>query len=143
MTNDIWFGTGDLPDITMAKRIFLDGRLATSSALEPYIGARFHSPGPGEVLEKGVQVAPVKPPRAGATNAQLFALLRKNFRTPEHTMGHLWAQVIGAEGDEAAPAASSPSAWRAADPARSAGRGSMAGTRTPSSDTCCAGATQC
>ena len=32
ITNDIWLGTGHLPDVTMAKPIFRDGRLVAFSA---------------------------------------------------------------------------------------------------------------
>jgi hypothetical protein len=32
ITNDIWLGTGHLPDITLAKPIFREGRLVAFSA---------------------------------------------------------------------------------------------------------------
>src|SRR5688572_28200339 len=46
ITNDIWQGTGHLPDITVAKPIFLGGRIvafAGSVAHSPDIGGRMRS----------------------------------------------------------------------------------------------------
>ena len=97
ITNDIWLGTGHLPDITVAKPIFRDGRVvafSASTAHAPDIGGKIRSPEPREVFEEGLQIPPMKLMRAGAVDETLVAIIRKNVRTPEQTMGDLWAQVV-------------------------------------------------
>jgi len=97
ITNDIWLGTGHLPDITVAKPIFRLGKLvafSASTAHAPDIGGKIRSPEPREVFEEGLQIPPLKLMRAGEADETLVAILRKNVRTPEQTMGDLWAQVV-------------------------------------------------
>jgi N-methylhydantoinase B len=97
ITNDILLGTGHLPDITVAKPIFRNGRLvafSASTAHAPDIGGKIRSPEPREVFEEGFQIPPWKLMRAGTTDETLVALLRKNVRTPDQTLGDLWAQVV-------------------------------------------------
>ena len=97
ITNDIWLGTGHLPDITVAKPIFLDGRLvafSASTAHAPDIGGKIRSPEPREVFEEGLQIPPLKLMRAGVADDTLLAMLRQNVRTPDQTLGDLWAQVV-------------------------------------------------
>jgi N-methylhydantoinase B len=97
ITNDIWLGTGHLPDITLAKPIFRGGRLIAFSATTahaPDIGGKIRSPEPREVFEEGLQIPPMKMIAAGKTDETLVAIIRKNVRTPDQTMGDLWAQVV-------------------------------------------------
>jgi len=97
ITNDIWLGTGHLPDITLAKPIFKDGKLVAFSATTahaPDIGGKIRSPEPREVFEEGLQIPPMKMIDAGKTDETLVTIIRKNVRTPDQTMGDLWAQVV-------------------------------------------------
>jgi N-methylhydantoinase B len=97
ITNDLWLGTGHLPDITVAKPIFRNGRLvafSASTAHAPDIGGKIRSPEPREVFEEGLQIPPMKLMRGGRPDETLIAIIRKNVRTPEQTMGDLWAQVV-------------------------------------------------
>ncbi|WP_160122673.1 hydantoinase B/oxoprolinase family protein [Rhodovarius lipocyclicus] len=97
ITNDLWLGTGHLPDITVAKPIFRNGRVvafSASTAHAPDIGGKIRSPEPREVFEEGLQIPPMKLLRAGEADATLVAIIRQNVRTPEQTMGDLWAQVV-------------------------------------------------
>ena len=97
ITNDLWMGTGHLPDITVAKPIFLGGRLvafSASTAHAPDIGGKIRSPEPREVFEEGLQIPPLKLMRAGVTDDTLVAMIRQNVRTPDQTLGDLWAQVV-------------------------------------------------
>jgi N-methylhydantoinase B len=97
ITNDLWLGTGHLPDITVAKPIFRGGRVvafSASTAHAPDIGGKIRSPEPREVFEEGLQIPPMKLMRAGVTDETLVAMIRQNVRTPEQTMGDLWAQVV-------------------------------------------------
>jgi N-methylhydantoinase B len=100
ITNDLWLGTGHLNDITVAKPIFCGGRLVAMSAATahaPDIGGKIRSPEPREVFEEGLQIPPWKLMRAGHVDATLVALLRQNVRTPDQTVGDLWAQVVALE----------------------------------------------
>jgi N-methylhydantoinase B len=97
ITNDIWLGTGHLPDVTLAKPIFRNGRLIAFSATTahvPDIGGKIRSPEPREVFEEGLQIPPMKMIAAGKTDETLVALIRKNVRTPDQTMGDLYAQIV-------------------------------------------------
>src|SRR6516165_5918985 len=97
ITNDLWFGTGHLPDITVAKPIFRADKLVSfsaSTAHAPDIGGKIRSPEPREVFEEGLQIPPMKLLRAGQPDDTLVGLIRKNVRTPDETMGDLWAQVV-------------------------------------------------
>jgi N-methylhydantoinase B len=97
ITNDLWLGTGHLPDITVAKPIFRHGKLvafSASTAHAPDIGGKIRSPEPREVFEEGLQIPPWKLMRAGVTDETLVAIIRQNVRTPDQTMGDLWAQVV-------------------------------------------------
>ncbi|MBN9090924.1 MAG: hydantoinase B/oxoprolinase family protein [Reyranella sp.] len=97
ITNDIWLGTGHLPDITLAKPIFKDGKLIAFSATTahaPDIGGKIRSPEPREVFEEGLQIPPMKMIAAGKTDETLVTIIRKNVRTPDQTMGDLYAQIV-------------------------------------------------
>src|ERR1700675_2461995 len=97
ITNDLWLGTGHLPDITIAKPIFRGAKLvafSASTAHAPDIGGKIRSPEPREVFEEGLQIPPMKLLCAGRADETLVSIIRKNVRTPDETMGDLWAQVV-------------------------------------------------
>jgi N-methylhydantoinase B len=97
ITNDIYQGTGHLPDISLAKPVFYKGRpvgFAASTAHAPDIGGKIRSPEPREVFEEGFQIPIMKFLERGEIDPTLEKLLRKNVRTPDQTMGDLWAQVV-------------------------------------------------
>jgi len=97
ITNDLHQGTGHLPDITVAKPIYYEGILvgfAASTAHAPDIGGKIRSPEPREVFEEGFQIPIMKLQEKGETNETLIKLLRKNVRTPDQTVGDLWAQIV-------------------------------------------------
>ena len=98
ITNDIWLGTGHLPDITVGKPIFRNGKLvawAGSVAHAPDIGGRVRSADATSVFEEGLQIPPMKVLRAGVMDETLERILRKNVRVPEQVMGDLYAQFTG------------------------------------------------
>ncbi len=100
ITNDIWLGTGHLPDISVAKPIFRDGVLvafSASTAHAPDIGGKIRSPEPREVFEEGLQIPPMKLIHGGRPDESLIAIIAKNVRTPEQTLGDLWAQVVACD----------------------------------------------
>lgn len=95
ITNDIWQGTGHLPDITVAKPIFLNGRIvgwAGSVAHTPDIGGRVRSADARSVFEEGLQIPIMKVLRRGTIDPVFERILRKNVRVPEQVMGDLYAQ---------------------------------------------------
>jgi N-methylhydantoinase B len=94
-TNDIWMGTGHLPDITVARPIFFGGKLvgfAGSAAHAPDIGGRIRTAESREVFEEGLQIPPMKVMRAGVLDDTFARILRKNTRAPVQVMGDLFAQ---------------------------------------------------
>lgn len=98
ITNDIWLGTGHLPDITVAKPIFLNGVLvafAGSVAHAPDIGGRIRSADAPSVFEEGLQIPPMKVMERGRMNRTLESILRQNVRVPDQVMGDLYAQFTG------------------------------------------------
>lgn len=95
ITNDIWLGTGHLPDITVAKPIMLGGKLlgfAGSVAHAPDIGGRIRTAESREVYEEGLQIPIMKVMRAGRIDDTFVRFFRKNTRVPDQTMGDLYAQ---------------------------------------------------
>ena len=104
ITNDLHQGTGHLPDITVAKPIYFKERLigfAASTAHAPDIGGKIRSPEPREVFEEGFQIPIMKLQERGKTNETLITLLKKNVRTPDATVGDLWAQIVALDMMEA------------------------------------------
>ncbi len=95
ITNDIWLGTGHLPDITVAKPIFHNRKLvgfAGSVAHSPDIGGRIRSPDARDVYEEGLQIPVMKAMNGGKIDATLERIIRKNVRVPDQVMGDLYAQ---------------------------------------------------
>jgi len=98
ITNDIWLGTGHLPDITVGKPVFYKGRLvawAGSVAHAPDIGGRVRSADATSVYEEGLQIPPMKVLKAGRMDETLERILRQNVRVPDEVMGDLYAQFTG------------------------------------------------
>lgn len=95
ITNDAWMGTGHLPDISVARPIFLGRRVigfAASVAHSPDIGGRIRSPEARSVFEEGLQIPVMKAVAAGVENETLIKILRKNVRVPDDVTGDLYAQ---------------------------------------------------
>jgi N-methylhydantoinase B len=96
ITNDIWMGTGHLPDISVGKPIFHNGKLvgfAGSTAHAPDIGGKIRSPEPREVFEEGFQIPIMKLMKAGEVDETFIRLLRQNVRAPDEVVGDLYAQL--------------------------------------------------
>ena len=100
MTNDPWLGTGHLPDVCLIKPLFHAGRLvafAATTSHVPDIGGQVRSIAPREIYEEGLHIPPVLFLRGGEPDALLVRLIRGNVRTPDQTMGDIWAQVAALE----------------------------------------------
>src|SRR5262245_26745520 len=100
ITNDPWLGTGHLSDVCVVKPIFLRGRLIAFSATTshmPDIGGRIRAIEAREVFEEGVHIPLPKIVHAGRRDDTLIQLVRANVRTPDQTLGDIWAQVSANE----------------------------------------------
>ena len=96
ITNNPWKGSGHLNDVQLVKPVFHENRLvafAACCAHVPDIGGRIRSVEPREVFEEGFHIPPMKLLRAGLPDESLLTLMRTNVRTPDQTVGDLFAQV--------------------------------------------------
>ncbi|MBS1868090.1 MAG: hydantoinase B/oxoprolinase family protein [Actinobacteria bacterium] len=96
ITNDPWMTTGQLHDITIATPVFRAERLVAlfaSTCHAADIGGRGLSGEAREVYEEGLLIPPMKLVRAGAVNEDLVELIRGNVRTPDETIGDVYAQA--------------------------------------------------
>ncbi len=100
ITNDPWLGTGHLPDVCVVKPVFREGRLVAFAAAcshVPDIGGQVRSVEPREVFEEGFHMPLMRLERDGVADATLIKLLRTNVRTPDQTLGDIWALVGAVE----------------------------------------------
>src|SRR5215468_11062731 len=100
ITNDPWMGTGHLSDVCVVKPLFRGGRLVAFSATTshmPDIGGRIRAIEAREVFEEGFHIPLAKLVHAGRRDETLVQLLRANVRTPDQTLGDIWAQVSANE----------------------------------------------
>ena len=96
ITNDAWMGTGHMSDVSVVKPIFHRDRLVAFSATTshmPDIGGRVRAIEAREVFEEGLHIPLAKLVHAGRTDETLVQLVRANVRTPDMTMGDIWAQA--------------------------------------------------
>jgi N-methylhydantoinase B len=100
ITNDAWMGTGHMSDVSVLKPIFHDERLVAFSATTshmPDIGGRIRAIEAREIFEEGLHIPLTWLVRAGRTDDTLVQLVRANVRTPDQTLGDIWAQVSANE----------------------------------------------
>ncbi len=96
ITNNPWLGTGHLNDISLVKPVFLGTRIvafAATTSHVPDIGGRIRSAEPREIYEEGFHIPPMRLIAAGTPDETLIRLLRTNVRTPDQTVGDVFAQV--------------------------------------------------
>jgi N-methylhydantoinase B len=100
ITNDAWKGTGHMSDVSVLKPIFHRGSLVAFSATTshmPDIGGRIRAIEAREIFEEGLHIPLTHLVRAGKVDDTLVALIRANVRTPDQTMGDIWAQASANE----------------------------------------------
>src|SRR5262245_45673591 len=98
ITNDPWMTAGQINDITVATPVFRRGRVVAwfaSCCHSPDIGGRILSAAATEVFEEGLRLPILKLLHAGRPDPVLETLIRTNVRTPDETMGDIYAQVAG------------------------------------------------
>jgi N-methylhydantoinase B len=100
ITNDAWMGTGHMSDVSVLKPIFHRERLVAFSATTahmPDIGGRIRAIEAREIFEEGLHIPLSRLVRDGRVDDTMVALIRANVRTPDQTMGDIWAQVSANE----------------------------------------------
>lgn len=105
VTNDPWMTTGQINDITIATPVFRNGMLVAwfaSCCHSPDIGGRILSAAATEVFEEGLRLPILRFRTAEGPDLVLEEIIRANVRTPNETMGDMYAQVaanqVGARG---------------------------------------------
>jgi N-methylhydantoinase B len=96
ITNDPWMTAGQINDMTVVTPIFSAGAIVAyfaSTCHAPDIGGRILSAEAREVFEEGLRIPITKLFLRGEPNGELFRILRANVRTPEETVGDLYAQA--------------------------------------------------
>lgn len=98
ITNDPWMTSGQINDITIATPVFKKDRLIAwfaSCCHSPDIGGRILSAQATEVYEEGLRLPIMKFLDGGVLNPVLNKIVRANVRTPDETIGDMYAQVAG------------------------------------------------
>ena len=96
ITNDPWLGSGHLNDATIAMPIVRDGEIIAFAGVVshlPDVGGRLRNAANRELYEEGLQIPPWPLLKAGQPDETLTALIRRNVRVPDETMGDIWAMV--------------------------------------------------
>jgi N-methylhydantoinase B len=96
LTNDPWQTAGQINDMTVVTPVFRGGKAIAyfaSTCHAPDIGGRVLSAEAREVYEEGLRIPITRLFRAGEPNDELLRLLRANVRTPDETVGDLYAQA--------------------------------------------------
>lgn len=98
LTNDPWLTHGHLPDLIVARPIFVENQLAAYVAAAAHvsdIGGRLDEFEARDVFEEGLRIPPSKLFEADAQNETLFRILEANVRVPHMVIGDLHA-IVGA-----------------------------------------------
>ena len=96
LTNDPWQTAGQINDMTVLTPVFKDARLIgffASTCHAPDIGGHIFSGEAREVYEEGLRIPITKLFIRDEPNAELFKIIRANVRTPNETIGDLYAQT--------------------------------------------------
>ena len=97
--NDPYFGGSHLPDITIIRPIFHDGRLlfyGVNRAHHSDVGGGTHggyNPGANEIFQEGLRIPPLKLYDKGVPRDDLLQMLAANVRQSENFLGDLNAQI--------------------------------------------------
>ncbi|MEM7355425.1 MAG: hydantoinase B/oxoprolinase family protein, partial [Acidobacteriota bacterium] len=98
VTNDPWQTAGQVNDFTVLTPVYRPGDSTVVAYFAncchaPDIGGRILSAEAREVYEEGLRVPITKLFRRGEPNRELLKILRANVRTPDETVGDLYAQT--------------------------------------------------
>ncbi|MXY76294.1 MAG: hydantoinase B/oxoprolinase family protein, partial [Acidimicrobiia bacterium] len=96
LTNDPWMTAGQINDITVLTPVFKNGievAYFANTCHAADIGGRILSAEAREVYEEGLRIPIMKLYDRGAINQDLISIVRANVRTPDETVGDLYAQT--------------------------------------------------
>ena len=96
VTNDPWQTAGQINDFTVLTPVFRGGDLIAyfaNTCHAPDIGGRLLSAEAREVYEEGLRVPITRLFERGVVNSELIKIIRANVRTPDETVGDLYAQA--------------------------------------------------
>jgi N-methylhydantoinase B len=96
ITNDPWQTAGQINDMTILTPVFKDARVIgyfASTCHAPDIGGRIFSGEAREIYEEGLRIPITKLFIRDEPNHELFKIIRANVRTPNETIGDLYAQT--------------------------------------------------
>ena len=97
--NDPYFGGSHLPDITIIRPVFYNGRLlffAVNRAHHSDVGGGTHggyNPRANEIFQEGIRIPPLKLYDQGVPRDDVLRMLSANVRQPENFLGDLNAQI--------------------------------------------------
>ena len=97
--DDPYFGGSHLPDITIIRPIFYEGRLlfyGVNRAHHSDVGGGTHggyNPGANEIYQEGIRIPPLKLYDKGVPRTDLLQMLSANVRQSENFLGDLNAQI--------------------------------------------------
>ena len=97
--NDPYFGGSHLPDITIIRPVFHQGRLlfyGVNRAHHSDVGGGTHggyNPGANEIFQEGLRIPPLKLYDRGVPRNDLLQMLSANVRQSENFLGDLNAQI--------------------------------------------------
>jgi N-methylhydantoinase B len=96
LTNDPWQTAGQINDMTVLTPVFKGARVVgyfASTCHAPDIGGRIFSGEARDVYEEGMRIPITRLFDGGEPNHELLRLIRANVRTPDETIGDLYAQM--------------------------------------------------
>jgi N-methylhydantoinase B len=96
VTNDPWMTAGQVNDLTVMTPVFRGDTIVgyfANCCHAPDIGGRILSAQAREVYEEGLRVPITKLFDRGEPNTELLKIIRANVRTPDETVGDLYAQT--------------------------------------------------
>ncbi|ASJ73169.1 hydantoinase B/oxoprolinase family protein [Granulosicoccus antarcticus] len=94
VTNDPWFGTGHLHDITMVSPVFRASQHIGFFACTAHvvdIGGRGFGPDGNDIFEEGLQIPIMRFANQGVISDDLIRLVRANVRVPDQVVGDLYS----------------------------------------------------
>ena len=97
--NDPYFGGSHLPDITIIRPVFHEGRLlfyGVNRAHHSDVGGGTHggyNPGANEIFQEGLRIPPLRLYDQGIPRNDLLQMMSANVRQPENFLGDLNAQI--------------------------------------------------
>jgi N-methylhydantoinase B len=95
ITNDPWQTSGQINDITIVTPVFYRARVVgyfANTCHAADVGGRILTAESREVYEEGLRIPIMKLFHAGVIDEALVAIVRANVRTPDETVGDLYAQ---------------------------------------------------